>query len=238
MAARPARSVYGMRTLQRRLSTDTRYTLLGLPAAVASFTVTVAGVSAGLGSAVVFVGLPVLAATAAASRHLADLERVALPGVLGQPVARPEYPAAPASAGLVRRMLNPMTAGQAWMDLLYGIVGFPFALVSFILTAVWWTGAVAGLTFPLYGWAIARIPGAGHGLTEWLGLADTPVMFVAVNTAVGALFALTLVPVVRMAALMKASVAQAMLTRAAYPGGHPGAGSEPAVIREPAWSAR
>ncbi|WP_090945925.1 hypothetical protein [Nonomuraea jiangxiensis] len=45
-----------MRTLQRRLTTDTRYTLFGLPLSVASFATTVIGFSAGLGSAVAFVG--------------------------------------------------------------------------------------------------------------------------------------------------------------------------------------
>ncbi|MEV1173727.1 sensor domain-containing protein [Nonomuraea sp. NPDC049784] len=218
-----------MRTLQR-LTTDTRYVLLGLPLAVASFTVTVAGVSAGLGAAVVFVGLPVLAATAAASKHLADLERVALPDVLGHPVARPPYTPAPEGAGWFRRAMNPLTSGQAWMDLLYGIIAFPFSLAAFVLTAVWWTGAVAGLAFPIYGWAIARIPGVGHGLPEWLGFAGSPTMFVIVNTAVGALFALTLLPVVRIAALLKASVAQVLLTRAAYP-------EKPAMTPEPAWLA-
>src|SRR5690242_535098 len=120
-----ARSVVSMTTLQRRLATDTRYTLLGLPLSLASFGVTVVGVSAGLGGAVAFVGLPVLAATAAASRHLADLERVALPGVLGHPVARPPYTSAPEGAGWLRRTMNPLASGQAWMDLLHGIIAFP-----------------------------------------------------------------------------------------------------------------
>ncbi|TMR91384.1 sensor domain-containing protein, partial [Nonomuraea basaltis] len=80
-----------MRTLQRRLATDTRYVLLGLPMAVMSFAVVVIGVSAGLGGAVAFIGLPILAATAALARNLADVERLALPEVLGHPVARPRY---------------------------------------------------------------------------------------------------------------------------------------------------
>ncbi|MEW1838571.1 sensor domain-containing protein [Nonomuraea angiospora] len=216
-----------MTTLQRRLATDTRYTLLGLPLSLASFGVTVVGVSAGLGGAVAFVGLPVLAATAAASRHLADLERVALPGVLGHPVARPPYTSAPESAAWLRRMMNPLASGQAWMDLLHGIIAFPFALASFVLTATWWLGAVAGLTFPVYGWAVARIPGVGDGLPEWLAFYGDPTTFVIVNTVAGALFALTLVPVARMAALLKAGIAQTMLTRAAYPG--------PAAAQEQAW---
>ncbi|MFI7129829.1 sensor domain-containing protein [Nonomuraea sp. NPDC050153] len=219
-----------MRTLQRRLATDTRYALFGLPLALVSFSVTVVGVSAGLGAAVAFVGLPVLAATAAASRHLADLERVALPGVLGHRVARPPYTPVPEGAGWFRRTMNPLAGGQSWMDLLHGIIAFPFALVSFVLTATWWLGAVAGLTFPIYGWAIARIPGVGDGVPGWLGFYADPTTFVIANTVAGVLFALTLVPVVRMAALLKAGVAQTLLTRAAFP-------QEAAVTREQAWLA-
>ncbi|WP_431914998.1 sensor domain-containing protein [Nonomuraea jabiensis] len=218
-----------MTSLQRRLATDTRYTLLGLPLSLASFGVTVVGVSAGLGGAVAFVGLPVLAATAAASRHLADLERVALPDVLGHPVARPPYTPVPEGAGWFRRMMNPLASGQAMMDLLHGIIAFPFALVSFVLTATWWLGAVAGLTFPIYGWAVDRIPGVGDGLPEWLAFYGDPTAFVIVNTVAGALFALTLVPVARIAALLKGGIAQTMLTRAAYP--------ESAAAQERAWIA-
>ncbi|WP_188188192.1 sensor domain-containing protein [Nonomuraea sp. SYSU D8015] len=217
-----------MRTLQRLL-TDTRYVLLGLPMAVMSFSIVVVGVSAGLGAAVAFVGLPVLAATAALTRNLADVERVALPGVLGHPVARPRYAPAPAGAGWFRRLMNPILNGQAWLDLLHGIVAFPFALLSFVLTTVWWAGAVAGLTFPLYGWIIARIPGVELGWPEWLGLPDNDLAFVVVNTAAGLAFALTLVPVVRLAALLKAGVAQAMLTRAADPE------PAPSIYAETAW---
>ncbi|MFD0472839.1 sensor domain-containing protein [Nonomuraea thailandensis] len=137
-----------MRTLRHRLATDTRYTLLGLPMAVLHFAVVVVGISAGLGTAVVFVGLPILAATAAAARNLADFERVALPGVLGRPVARPAYRPAPAWAGWFRRTMNPLAGGQAVLDLLYGIIAFPISLAAAVVSAVWWAGALAGLTFP------------------------------------------------------------------------------------------
>lgn len=206
-----------MRTLQHRLVTDTRYILLGLPMAIMSFSIVVAGVSAGLGAAVAFIGLPVLAATAVLARNLADVERVALPGVLGHPVARPRYAPAPPGAGWFRRLMNPVVNGQAWLDLLHAIVAFPFALASFVLTTVWWAGAVAGLTFPLYGWIIARIPGVEMGFPEWLGLPDGELLYTVVTTGAGLAFALTLVPVVRLAALLKAGVAQAMLTQAVQP---------------------
>ncbi|MEV0388375.1 sensor domain-containing protein [Nonomuraea sp. NPDC050643] len=215
-----------MTTLRHRLATDSRYLLLGLPMAVVSFSISVAGLSAGLGAAVAFVGLPILAGAAAAARNLADFERVALPGVLGQRVARPPYPPAPAGAGWFRRMMNPLATAQGWLDLLYGIIAFPISLAAGVIALVWWAGTIAGLTFPIYGWTIAAIPGVDNGLPMLLGLGDGDLAFVGVNTLAGVLFALTLVPVVRGAALVKASLAQAMLTRAAS--------YEPAV--EPRWA--
>ncbi|MEV5888722.1 sensor domain-containing protein [Nonomuraea fuscirosea] len=203
-----------MTSLRRRLATDTRYALLGLPVAMAHFCVAVAGIAAGVGGAVAFVGLPILSGAAAVARSLSDVERVALPDVLGRSVARPSYTAVPAGAGWFRRLMNPLTSGQACLDLLYGIIAFPFSLAAAVVTLVWWAGAIAGLTFPVYGWILAQIPGSDRVLPELLGLGTGDLAFVAVNTAAGVLFALTLVPVVRAAALIKASLAQAMLTRA------------------------
>ncbi|MEU8360602.1 sensor domain-containing protein [Nonomuraea sp. NPDC048882] len=205
-----------MTSLRRRLATDTRYALLGLPVAVLHFAVAVAGIAAGVGGAVAFVGLPILAGAAAMARGLSDVERVALPEVLGRSVARPSYTAVPAGAGWFRRLMNPLASGQSWLDLLYGIIAFPFSLAAAVVTMVWWAGTIAGLTFPVYGWILARLPGTDGSLAALLGLGDGDLAFVGVNTAVGVLFALTLMPVVRAAALVKASLAQAMLTRASY----------------------
>jgi hypothetical protein len=203
-----------MTNLRRRIALDTRYVLTGFPLAVIGFSLTVTGVAAGVGSAVAFVGLPILAATAAMARSFADVERAALPGVLGHPIARPEYPEAPGYAGWFRRLMNPVVNGQAAMDLLHAVVAFPIAIVSFVFTVTWWAGALLGLTFPLYGWALAAIPGFTEGgLSALLGLGTGFGSYLLVNTVVGLLFALTLVPVLRGAALIKATLAQAMLTR-------------------------
>jgi hypothetical protein len=205
-----------MTTLRHRLATDTRYVLLGLPTAVIAFALVVIGIAAGAGTLVVFAGLPILAGTAAMARNLADVERVLLPDVLGRRLARPRYPEAPLNAGRLRRALNPLTAGQAWLDLLHAVIAFPIAILTFVLTVVWWAGAIAGLTFPLYGWIIAAIPNAHNGLPELLGLGSDTTTLVIFNTVLGVLFALTLLPVVRCSALLKATLAQALLTRPAY----------------------
>ncbi|MFG3441375.1 sensor domain-containing protein [Nonomuraea sp. NPDC047897] len=205
-----------MTTLRQRIATDTRYALGGFPAAAVSFALVVGGVAAGLGSLVAVVGLPILAATATAARRFADAEREMVAEVLERPVGRPAYPAAPPSAGRLRRLANPVAGTQGWLDMLHAVIAFPFALLSFAVTLTWWAGAIAGLSFPLYGWILAAIPGM-QGLPELLGLGDGTATFIIFNTAVGALFAVTLPPVVRGMALFRATLAQALLTRPAGP---------------------
>ncbi|MEV4219032.1 sensor domain-containing protein [Nonomuraea sp. NPDC049725] len=206
-----------MTNLRRRIAVDTRYVLTGFPLAVIGFCLIVTGIAAGLGSAVAFVGLPILAATATMARRFADVERAALPEVLGRPLARPEYREAPAWAGWFRRTMNPVLNAQAPMDLLYAILSFPIAIVSFVFAVVWWAGAIAGLTFPVYGWLLTGVPGFHEGgLPALLGFGADMATHITFNVIVGVLFALTLVPVLRGAALVKATLAQAMLTRPAY----------------------
>ncbi|MEV0588601.1 sensor domain-containing protein [Nonomuraea sp. NPDC050310] len=204
-----------MNSLQR-LTADTRYCLAGLPASALSFSVTIAGVAAGVGSAVAFVGLPVLAGTAGAARRFADFERGGLAEVIDRPLAVPDYSEAPSWAGWFRRTMHPLTRGQAFLDLLHAIINFPFAIVAFVITVTWWAGAIAGLTFPLYGWILYNLSESQTTLPELLGLGDGLGAYLGFSTLAGVLFALTLIPVVRTATLLRASLAQALLTRPVY----------------------
>jgi signal transduction histidine kinase len=201
-----------MRTLMSRIGTDTRYLIVGFPLSIIWFALMVAGFAAGVGSMIAFVGLPILAATLLVARGFADVERRWLPEVLGRPVARPRYQPAPANAGWFRRLVNPMINGQSWLDLLYGIVAFPISIVTFVVTVVWWAGAIAGLTYPLYGWIVAAIPGNDGGLAHLLGFGDKFWFDMIINVVIGLLFALTLPMFVRGAALFQAGLGRAMLT--------------------------
>ncbi|GAA3429387.1 sensor histidine kinase [Streptosporangium sandarakinum] len=203
-----------MRTLLRRVGVDTRYLLAGFPVSVFFFCLMVTGFAAGVGTVVVWIGVPILATTLLAARGLADTERRMLPEVLGRPLARPRYRPAPEGAGRFRRIANPLTNGQSWLDLLYGIVSFPIAIVTFVFAVTWWAGTIIGLTYPIYGWVLAAIPG-NQGLPELLGLGDAVWVEVAFNTGIGVLFALTLPIVLRGCALVRAGLGRAMLVSVA-----------------------
>lgn len=61
-----------------RLGADTRYVLTGFPVALAALTLCVTGFSLGLGLAVVWAGVPILAATLMWARGFAAVERARL----------------------------------------------------------------------------------------------------------------------------------------------------------------
>ncbi|MFF4989867.1 sensor histidine kinase [Streptosporangium saharense] len=200
-----------MRSVLRRIGSDTRYLLAGFPVSIVFFVLAVAGFSAGVGTVVVWIGLPILAGTLMMARGMADVERRMLADVLGRPVPRPRYRPAPEHAGRFRRLVNPLTSGQSWLDLLYGILSFPLTVLAFVVTVTWWAGTILGLSYPVYGWITARIPG-NQGLAELIGFGDGVLADVILNTVIGVMFALTLPLVLRGAALVQSGLGRAMLT--------------------------
>ncbi|MEV5498468.1 sensor domain-containing protein [Nonomuraea fuscirosea] len=200
-----------MRSLTRRVLLDTRYTLVGFPTTLIGFVLMIAGFAAGVGTAVVWIGVPLLAGTLMVARGFADAERGWLSDVLRRPPVRPRYKPAPPGAGRFRRLINPLTSGQSWLDLLHGILNLPFAIIAFVLTVVFWAIPVAGLTYPLYGLVTSRIPGNTE-LPELLGLGDSYGVNVLFYVSIGLVFTLLMPFVVRGAALLRSGLGRALLT--------------------------
>ncbi|WP_327091595.1 sensor domain-containing protein [Nonomuraea sp. NBC_01738] len=200
-----------MRSLTRRVLLDTRYTLVGFPTAVIGFALMIAGFSAGVGTVVVWIGLPILAGVLMLARSFADGERGWLSDVLKRPPVRPRYKPAPAGAGRFRRLINPLTSGQSWLDLLHGIVNFPMAIIAFVLTVVFWAIPIAGLTYPLYGLVTSQIPGNTE-LPELLGLGGGYGVNVIFYGAIGIAGLILLPFMTRAAALVRSGLGRALLT--------------------------
>ncbi|MEV4810636.1 sensor histidine kinase [Micromonospora avicenniae] len=198
-------------TVTRQLLLDSGYVLLGLPLALASFVVLLAGTALGIGLMVTVIGLPVLAGTLYAARGLADIERLRLPSVLHQPRVRPHYRAAEPGASAWRRIFVPIADAQSWLDLAHGIFKLIVTLSTFVVTVVWWAGAVGGTLYWVYDWALPRSPDETD-LAELLGLGSSTLSRVGLYTAVGVFFLITLPIVVRGCALLQAGFSRAMLT--------------------------
>ncbi|MFI6322962.1 sensor histidine kinase [Nonomuraea sp. NPDC050556] len=202
-----------MRSLMRRVLLDTRYLIVGFPTAVIGFVLLVTGLAAGIGTAVVWIGVPILVGTLMVARGFADSERGWLSDVLGRPAVRPRYKPAPAGAGRFRRMVNPMTSGQSWLDLLHGILVFPFAIVSFVITVVFWAIPLFSLTFPFYGWIMVNTDGTT--LAEILGFGDGYWPNTIFYLVLGVVGTVVLPFAVRGAAMLRAGLGRALLTSVA-----------------------
>jgi signal transduction histidine kinase len=208
--AAPDTTAARMSTVVRQLGIDTRYAVLGLPLAVVSLSILIAGFAAGVALVVVFIGLPILAGTLYVARGIADIERLALASVLRRGRARPHYRRADPQVGWLRRLVTPLTQLQSWLDLAHGVLKLPFAIFSFVLVLTWWALAVGGTLYVFYDWAIPNPPD-NVGLHELLGMPDTAASRIAFNTAIG-LFCLLTVPLVaRGCAVLQAGFARAML---------------------------
>ena len=202
------------RLMLRQLGIDSGYVLTGFPLAVASFVVILTGLALGAGLAVIWVGVPTLALVLFGARGFAEVERVRFPPVLGIPRRRPTYRTPPPDASWLRRALGPITEGQYWLDAMHGLLVFPIALGTFVITFTWWALALGGLLYPLYGWAI---PGnrSNNELPELLGFPDTLTVRIVAYLGIGAFALLTLPFVVRGCALVQAWFGRAMLNSVA-----------------------
>jgi signal transduction histidine kinase len=195
----------------RQLGADSGYILLGFPLGLASFVVLIAGLAVGVGLVVTVIGLPIIAGVLYAARGFADIERLRLPAVLRQPRVRPQYRAAEPGANAWRRIFAPIVDAQSWLDVAHGTLRLPVSIVTFVCTLVWWALAVAGCLYWAYDWALPQSPDNVE-LNELLGLGDSAVARIGLNSALGLFFLITLPIVARGCALLQASFGRALLT--------------------------
>jgi signal transduction histidine kinase len=193
-----------------RLGRETAYALIGFPIAIASFTMMVTGLSLGAGLLITLVGFPVLTLTAYVARGFAHVERGQLTNLLGHEAPTPRYRRARSDASILRRIFVPLGDPQTWLDIAHGIVTFVTSTISFTVVVTWWSVAVAGVLYPLWGWAVPR-GGDNKDLAYFLGLGDGYTVRVVFYVVLGLLCLVVLPFVVRAMAALRWMPARAML---------------------------
>ena len=171
------------------LARDLGYLLLGLPLGIASVVISVAGFASGVGTLVIWLGVPLLAGTLAAARGFAGLERRRVEAVTGRPLPPHHYRTAAGSGlgRLARSLLDP----QSWRDLLHAVLAFPLRVAGFAIAVAWAAGGLGETLYVLWEWALPR--GAGNQtLTELAFDIDSRLADIAFHTAIGLILLLTL----------------------------------------------
>ncbi|WP_052311484.1 MULTISPECIES: sensor histidine kinase [unclassified Actinoplanes] len=194
----------------RQLGIDTQYVLLGFPLGLITLVLCLTGFFLGLGTAIIWIGLPIMAGSLAMSRGFAHLERLRIGSVLGRRIPHPHYRSS-RERGWVRRMFAPLADGQSWLDLVHGAFRFIPSTIAFSFVLVWWCAALTSITYPAYDWAVPHTADNTE-LPELLGFADNAPTRIIFYLILGAFFTLTLYPVVRGAALLEALFARGLLS--------------------------
>ncbi|MEV0582167.1 hypothetical protein [Nonomuraea sp. NPDC050310] len=166
---------------QQSIYQDTRDLLTGTARAAAAFTVSTLGLATttallllplllpGIGLLGPLVAPLTLAATLLTTTHLTPHPtKPEAPHPTKPPTPRPSpaprHKTAPHPETAPRpespghhprpRLLTVLTTPQRWAELLYALTAFIVFLGGLLTTLTWWTLALAGLSYPLYGWAL------------------------------------------------------------------------------------
>ncbi|MCO8273456.1 sensor histidine kinase [Actinoplanes sp. TRM 88003] len=196
--------------LVRQVAIDTQYVLIGFPIGLLTVSLFMALFFTGVGTLVIWVGIPILIATLMTARGFATLERARLGPVFGYKMPHPYYKKQ-AEGGFVRQSLGVLGDGQSWLDMLHGMFRFIPSTISFSLVITWWAGAIGGLTVVLWDWSVPHGPDQ-QDLPELLGMGSGTATRILFYFAVGVFFAGTLYPVVRASALLEAWFARGLLS--------------------------
>lgn len=136
--------------LKKQNTTNTMvFLLLALPMGIIYFTLTVVGFSLGVGTLVIWIGLPVLFATLFMVQALATVERTMVRSLLQMP--HPDQPyGRPEARGFLRRFGNLLRDPYTWTGMIYMLfLKLPLGILSFTLTVVFVTLSAALTCLPL-----------------------------------------------------------------------------------------
>jgi hypothetical protein len=123
------------------------YLVLSLPVGIAGFVFVVTTVSVGLGTAIIWVGVPVLALAMLIWRAGARLERRRVHALLGTYIATPYRPL---PDGLSAQWRTRVRDGATWKDMAYFVLLLPIGVTEFSLMVSLWSASLWLLFLPLY----------------------------------------------------------------------------------------
>ena len=141
------------RAVLPELTSSTRdnivFLFLSFPLGLIYFLIVVIGLSVGLGTLVIWIGLPILFATLFIIRGMAEVERRMVSSLLRIPMPyRMSEPSEP-HLGFLRRFGRMLSDPYTWTSTIYMILKLPLGILSFTLTVTLLVTSAALVFFPL-----------------------------------------------------------------------------------------
>jgi hypothetical protein len=125
------------------------YLLMNLPLGIASFVLLVTLLSVGVGTAVVWVGVPILPLALLLARGFAKVERARIYSLVDELIPLPYLPL-PKGAGQRSRWMTRLRDVSTWRDMVYLFLLFPLGVAEFCLVVSFWATSLALVGLPIY----------------------------------------------------------------------------------------
>src|SRR5690348_10657488 len=136
-----------------RLASSTRdnivFLLLSFPLGLTYFLIAVIGLSVGLGTLVIWIGLPILFATLFIIRGMAEAERRMVSSLLRIPMPYRMPESSEPRLGFLRRFGRMLSDPYTWTSTIYMLLKLPLGILSFTLTVTLLVTSAALVFFPL-----------------------------------------------------------------------------------------
>lgn len=190
---------------------DSAYLFASFPMALVAFIVVITLFSVGASTLILWIGLPILVASALAARGFANVERKMLR----------QWQDRPAEGGYVRRegswwrrWLGVLRDPQSWLDQLWTMTHFVVSSATWSIVVTWWIGALCVVLGPIA--AVVLTMTLGENYNGWSSVLPLPgsTLFwnVLANFVAGLFFVVTLRPVLRGSAWIQGGLSYAMLS--------------------------
>ncbi|MGP9682492.1 sensor histidine kinase [Brachybacterium sp. AOP3-A1-3] len=192
------------------------YVIISFVLGTLGFSVVLTLLALGAGTAVIWIGLPILVGAVLTARGFAAAGRTLGSSLLGTDLPAPAPKQAPEGAGWGRRLVTPLTDPQSWLDALWILTNFLLSLITFPLALLWTLGSIAVVGGPVSALVLDRtLPNSGNsGLGELMGFTGQSALAadIAVQFAAGLFFLLTVGLVMRGLGAAHAGLARGLLS--------------------------
>ncbi len=112
------------------------YLLLSMPLGILYFTITVVGLSVGLGTLVIWIGLPILFATFVAIRGMAAIERRLVVTLLRFPIPHAQHRHNETRRTFMQYVKDILRDPFTWTSTVYMLLKLPLGIISFVIALV------------------------------------------------------------------------------------------------------
>lgn len=184
------------------------YLLMNLPLGIAAFVMLTTFAAAGVGTAIVWVGVGLLAVLILAVRGAARVERARVYALLDRYIDLPYLPLP--AVGQKNKWKGRLKDPSTWRDLTYFFLLFPLGVVEFVLVTTFWSTSLALAGLPIY---FRWLPGGAYYFPSydlrWLAVDST--VEALPWAALGVLFIALSVALTKALAGMHARLANALL---------------------------